>query len=53
MEELRLNIIKLCNDSGLPLEAILFVVKDIYRDVEMTFRNIPKSEITSKQEENE
>lgn len=33
MEELRNNLISLCNQSGLPIEAIYFVVKDVYRDV--------------------
>lgn len=40
MEELRLKLIETCNQSGLPLEAILFVVKDVYRDVSMTFDNL-------------
>lgn len=52
MEELRLNIIKLCNESGLPLEAIVFVVRDVYRDVTATFEQVQK-ENQNKQEENE
>ena len=38
MEELKKKIIDLCNESGLPLEAILFVTKDVWRDVEDTLR---------------
>lgn len=38
MEELRQKIINLCNESGLPLEAIYFITKDIWRDVEDTLR---------------
>ena len=38
MEELKQKIIDLCNSSGLPLEAILFVTKDVWRDVEETIR---------------
>lgn len=38
MEKLKQQIIDLCNKSGLPLEAILFITKDIWRDVEDTFR---------------
>ena len=38
MEELKQQIIDLCNNSGLPLEAILFVTKDVWRDVEATLR---------------
>ena len=48
MEELKQKIIDLCNESGLPLEAILFVTKDVWRDVEATVRtaqqNQPKEE---------
>ena len=38
MEELKEKLVNLCNESGLPLEAILFVTKDLYRDVEDTLR---------------
>lgn len=38
MEELKQNIIKLCNESQLPLEAILFVVRDTYRDIDEAYR---------------
>ena len=38
MEKLKQQIIDLCNESGLPLEAILFVTKDVWRDVEATLR---------------
>lgn len=37
MEELRLKIINLCNESELPLEALVFVIRDVYRDVNETF----------------
>ena len=40
MEELKQQIIDLCNESGLPLEAILFVTKDVWRDVEDTLRKL-------------
>ena len=33
MEELRLKLIEDCNNSRLTPEALLFVVKDVYRDV--------------------
>lgn len=38
MEELKQKLIDLCNQSGLPLEAIYFVTKDVWRDVEATLR---------------
>ena len=42
MEELRLKLIEDCNASGLPIEAILFVVRDVYRDVSETFDKFQK-----------
>lgn len=42
MEELRLKLIETCNKSGLPLEAVLFVVRDVYRDVNETFETYKK-----------
>jgi len=38
MEELKQQLLDVCNASNLPLEAILFVTKDLYRDVEDTLR---------------
>ena len=38
MEELRINLINAINASGLPIEAVVFVVRDVYRDVNETFR---------------
>lgn len=51
MEELRLKLVNLCNESGLPLEAILFVVRDVYRDVDGAFRAFLENQ--EKQEEKE
>lgn len=50
MEELRQKIITLINESGLPLEAIVFIVRDVYRDVDMTFQNYFKEEKESQKE---
>lgn len=38
MEEFKNNLIKITNESNLPIEAIYFVVKDFYRDVEDAFK---------------
>lgn len=38
MEELRLKLIEDINASGLPLEAIVFVVRDVYRDAQETYQ---------------
>lgn len=38
MEELKKQLLDICNKSDLPLEAILFVTKDLWRDVDDTLR---------------
>lgn len=50
MEELKKQLIELCNNSGLSLEAILFVTKDLWRDVEETLRRLKEKQ---EQETNE
>lgn len=40
MEELRLNLINAINESGLSIEAAVFVVRDVYRDVNETFKKM-------------
>ena len=52
MEELKQKLIDLCNESGLSLEAILFVTKDLWRDVEDTLRRVEKQQ-QQKQEQKE
>lgn len=49
MEELKEKLIQICNESGLPLEAILFVTKDLWRDVEATLR---QAQAAQQKEEN-
>ena len=44
MEELKKKLIEDCNNSGLPLEAILFVTKDLWRDVKDTIDSAKKAE---------
>lgn len=44
MEELKKKLLDACNESGLPLEAILFVTKDLWRDVEDTYRRLKEQE---------
>ena len=53
MEELKEKLINLCNESELSLEAILFVVKDLWRDVEDTIRRVKKQQEEQKQQEQE
>jgi len=49
MVELKKQLLKICNESGLPLEAIFFVTKDLWRDVEDTLR-IAKQQTEQKEE---
>lgn len=52
MEELKQRLLDVCNESGLPLEAILFVTKDLYRDVEDTLRRVKTGLLMNQQENN-
>lgn len=52
MEELKQKLIDLCNGSGLPLEAILFVTRDLMRDVEATLRALKENQQNKESEEN-
>lgn len=38
MEELRNKLLETCNSSGLPLEAVMYVLKDLWRDAEASLR---------------
>ena len=42
MEELKNKLYEAANTSGLPLEAIYFVAKDFFRDVDATYQNYLK-----------
>ncbi len=54
MEELKQKIIDICNESQLPLEAILFVTRDVYRDVEDALRQAQiQSQMQVKEEKDE
>ena len=54
MEELREKILDLCNSSGLPLEAVMFVLKDAWRDAEAALRaakaQFPTNDIKKEEE---
>jgi len=53
MEELKQQLIDICNASGLPLEAILFVTKDLWRDVEDTLRKVREEALKAQEESKE
>ena len=52
MEELRINLINTINASGLPIEAVVFVVRDVYRDVNETFRKMTEEAQKASSENN-
>lgn len=39
MEELKNKLLQVVNDSGLPIEAIYYVCKDFFRDVDDTYQH--------------
>lgn len=51
MEELKQKLLNVCNESGLPLEAIVFVVKDLWRDAEDTLRRVQNGLLNEQQEQ--
>ena len=51
MEKLRLKLIEDINASGLPLEAIVFVVRDVYRDAQDTYQKYQLAQQTQTTEE--
>lgn len=51
MEKLRLKLIEDINASGLPLEAIVFVVRDVYRDAQETYQKYQLAQQTQTTEE--
>ena len=44
MEELKMQLLDLCNKSQLPIEALYFVIKDLYRDAEDLLRQMKMQE---------
>lgn len=53
MEELKEKLLKICNESGLPLEAIVFVTKDLWRDAADTLERFKQQQLSKKNETSE
>lgn len=49
MDELKQKLLTVCNESGLPLECIVYVVKDLWRDAEASLQQLKATQ--PKQEE--
>ena len=52
MEELRINLINRMNASCLPIEAVVYVVRDVYRDVNETVRKMTEEAKKASSENN-
>lgn len=52
MSELKQKIVDLCNESGLSIEAVVFVLKDAFRDAEDAFIAYQTKKIKIQEEEN-
>ena len=50
MEQLKQQLLQLVNNSQLPLEAIYYVVKDFYRDVDDAYRQALQQQLKAAQE---
>ena len=56
MEKLKNKLLQVVNESGLPLDAIYYVCKDFYRDVDDTYQHFllkQQEEENKKQQEEE
>ena len=45
MEELKEKLVALCNASNLPIEAVYFVTKDLWRDAEEALKQYKEREM--------
>ena len=43
MEELKQQLIQVINDCGLPAECVYYIVKDIYRDIDIEYQRLLKA----------
>ena len=50
MEQLKQQLIQVVNDSNLPLEAIYYVCKDFFRDVDDTYKQFLMQQSKKEQE---
>ena len=50
MEQLKQQLLQLVNNSQLPLEAIYYIVKDFYRDVDDAYRQALQQQLKAAQE---
>lgn len=53
MVELKNKIVALCNESELSIEAVLFVLKDLYRDAQESYTHYIEGKQQLKEEEKE
>lgn len=51
MEQLKRKMFQVVNESGLPLEAIYYVCKDFFRDVDDAYKHFLSQQAKKEQEE--
>lgn len=44
-QEFQQNITKLINESGIPIQLIKYIIKDLYAEIDQLVENISKKEI--------
>lgn len=53
MEELKQKLLQAVNESGLPLDAIYYVSKDFFRDVDDTYKDFLQQKKIQQQQNEE
>lgn len=51
MENLKNKLLQVVNESGLPLDAIYYVCKDFFRDVDDTYKKFLQQQQQKEQQE--
>lgn len=48
MEQLKIKLLQVVNESGLPLDAVYYVCKDFFRDVDDTYQQFLLKQLEEK-----
>ena len=48
MEQLKIKLLQVVNESGLPIDAIYYVCKDFFRDVDDTYQQFLLKQLEEK-----
>lgn len=53
MEQLKIKLLQVVNESGLPIDAIYYVCKDFFRDVNDTYQQFLLKQLEGKEKQEE